>query len=116
MLRDAYFPIGMVSFLGKLEWGCLGKMALGCKFFRDSIFPVTPGQCVCARLLIFDNDNSKEQGINNWSRPHRLSTRFVFKESFPSPPANHPSRMLREVALLLALLVLFADRCPSSIP
>ena len=22
MLRDAYFPKGMLSFLGKLEWGC----------------------------------------------------------------------------------------------
>ena len=43
MLRDAYFPKGMLSFLGKLEWVLkfLGKMALGCKFFRDSIFPDT---------------------------------------------------------------------------
>ena len=22
MLRDAYYPKGMLSFLGKLEWGC----------------------------------------------------------------------------------------------
>ena len=52
MLRDAYFPKGMLSFLGKLEWGVpkfLGKIARGCKFFRDSIFPVTPDHF---RLLI----------------------------------------------------------------
>ena len=44
MLWDAYFPEGMPSFLGKLEWGCQnsGEMAQ-CNIFRDSIFPVTPG-------------------------------------------------------------------------
>ena len=38
MQRDAEFPrkvgVGVPKFLG--------KMARGCKFFKDSIFPVTP--------------------------------------------------------------------------
>ena len=40
MLRDAYFPKGMLSFLG--------KMAQGCKFIGDSIFPVTPAGSILA--------------------------------------------------------------------
>ena len=45
MLRDACFPEGMPSFLGKMEWGCQ-KWHRGANIFRDSIFPVTPGETV----------------------------------------------------------------------
>ena len=40
MLRDAYFPEGMPSFLGEFEWGA--KNGTRVQIFRDSIFPVTP--------------------------------------------------------------------------